>query len=95
MFNLVEALALVCFAIALVALAIFSTNVLRARETKALEEETEEDFNEEFEVDDSGRPSSQGMKDLVEWMEEDQRFRKIENSDVIEQVQEIPTPPRE
>ena len=90
---MVDGLALVFFAIVLVALAIFSTNVLRARETKALEEETEEDLNEEFEVDDSGRPSSQGMKDLIEWMEEDQQFRKIESSDVIEQVQEIPTPP--
>jgi len=94
-FNLVEALALVFFAIVLVALAIFLTNLLRGRERKALEEETEEDFNEEFEVDDSGCPSSQGMKDLIEWMEEDQRFRKIESSDVIEQVQEIPTTPRE
>ena len=95
MFNLVEALGLVFFAIVLVSLAFVVTKVFRARERKALEEETEEDFNEEFEVDDAGRPSSQGMKDLIEWMEEDQRLRKIESSDVIEQVQEIPTTPRE
>ena len=89
-----EALGLVFFTIVLVSLAFFAVNVFRARERKALEEETDEDFNEEFEVDDSGRLSNQGMKDLIEWMEEDQRFRKLETSDEIDQVQELPTNPR-
>lgn len=57
---------------------------------EALESEMDNDFVEEFELDDSGQPSERGMADLVQWMEEDLQMRRIEESEEIESVEELP-----
>ena len=60
------------------------------RDVKAIEAELDEDFSEEFELDESGQPSERGMENLVEWMEEDLQMRRIEASEEIESIEEIP-----
>ena len=62
----------------------------RRREVQAIDTELDEDFSEEFELDESGQPSELGMEDLVEWMEEDLRQRRLEESEEIESFEEIP-----
>ena len=63
---------------------------VRRRDVEAIEAELDEDFSEEFELDESSQPSERGMEDLVEWMEEDLRMRRIEASEEIESIEEIP-----
>lgn len=63
---------------------------VRRRDLEAIEAELDEDFSEEFALDESGQPSERGMEDLVEWMEEDLQMRRIEASEEIESIEEIP-----
>ena len=63
---------------------------VRRRDVEAIEAELDEDFLEEFELDESGQPSERGMEDLVEWMEADLQIRRIEASEEIESIEEIP-----
>jgi len=63
---------------------------VRRRDVEAIEAELDEDFSEEFELDESGQPSERGMEDLVEWMEEDLQMRRIDASEEIESIEEIP-----
>ena len=46
-------------------------------DAEALEEELGEDFREEFELDETGEPSEQGMEGLVEWLENDLRPERL------------------
>ena len=66
---------------------------VRRRDVEAIEAELDEDFSEEFELDESSQPSERGMEDLVEWMEEDLRMRRIEASEESESIEEIPEIP--
>ncbi|MFP6886743.1 MAG: hypothetical protein VB997_04245 [Opitutales bacterium] len=63
---------------------------VRRHDTEAIEAELDEDFSEEFEIDEAGQPSERGMEELVEWMEEDLQVRRIEASEEIESIEAIP-----
>ncbi len=84
----------VFFSVVVLVLGIIVTILIFARvrrhDTEAIEAELDEDFSEEFEIDEAGQPSERGMEDLVEWMEEDLRMRRIEASEEIESIEEIP-----
>ena len=73
-----------------ISLATFFVLLNRRGASEALESEMDNDFVEEFELDDSGQPSERGMEDLVQWMEEDLQMRRIEESEEIESVEELP-----
>ncbi len=62
----------------------------RKRDAESLESELEQDFIEEFDLDEDGSPSEQGMKELVEWMEDDLRHRRLQESEEIESAEELP-----
>lgn len=65
----------------------------RKRDAETLEEELEQDFVEEFEIDEDGTPSERGMEELVEWMEDDLRWRRLQESEEIESAEELPPDP--
>ena len=73
-----------------ISLTTFFVLLIRRGASEALESEMDNDFVEEFELDDSGQPSERGMEDLVQWMEEDLQMRRIEESEEIESVEELP-----
>ena len=55
-----------------------------------LDVEMNEDFSEEFELDEQGQPSEKGMEELVEWLEDDLRESRLSQSVEIESFQELP-----
>lgn len=65
----------------------------RKRDAETLEEELEQDFVEDFEIGEDGAPSEHGMKELVEWMEDDLRWRRLQESEEVESAEELPPDP--
>ena len=61
----------------------------KARDSDAIEKEVEDDFKEEFEQKKIGELSTKGMSDLVDWMEDDLRDRKLEQSEEVESFNEL------
>ena len=61
----------------------------KARDSDAIEKEVEDDFKEEFEQKKIGELSMKGMSDLVDWMEDDLRDRKLEQSEEVESFNEL------
>ena len=63
--------------------------VRKRRDSKAIEKEVDNDFKEEFEQKTVNELSGRGMSDLVDWMEDDLRERKLEQSEEIESFNEL------
>ena len=61
----------------------------KARDSDAIEKEVEDDFKEEFEQKKIGELSVEGMSDLVAWMEDDLRNRKLEQSEEVESFNKL------
>ena len=61
----------------------------KARDSDAIEKEVEDDFKEEFEQKKICELSIKGMSDLVDWMEDDLRERKLKQSEEIESFNEL------
>ena len=62
----------------------------RSKDTERLDAEMNEDFSEEFELDIQGQPSDKGMEEMVEWLEDDLRDKRLGESEEIESFQELP-----
>ena len=60
----------------------------KARDSNAIEKEVDNDFKEEFEQK-TVMNYQEGMSDLVDWMEDDLRERKLEQSEEIESFNEL------
>lgn len=61
----------------------------REKDSKAIEKEVDNDFKEEFEQKTVNELSGRGMRNLVDWMEDDLRERKLEKSEEIESFNEL------
>ena len=61
----------------------------KARDFDAIEKEVENDFKDELHQKNNKELSVRGMSDLVDWMEDDLRERKLEQSEEIESFNEL------
>jgi hypothetical protein len=61
----------------------------REKDFKAIEKEVDNDFKEEFEQNTVNQLSVRGMRDLVDWMEDDLRERNLEQAEEIESFNEL------
>ena len=58
-------------------------------DTLSISQEVEIDFETNFERDDSGNLTNQGMNELVEWYEDDITKRRVLQSTEIEDLEEL------
>ena len=61
----------------------------KEKDSKAIEKEVDNDFKDEFEQKTVNELSVRGMSDLVDWMEDDLRERKLKQSKEIESFNEL------
>ena len=73
-----------------ISLVIFIYQHTRSKDMQRLDVEISEDFSEEFELYDQGKPSDKGMEEMVEWLEDDLRESRLGESEEIESFQELP-----
>jgi hypothetical protein len=78
-----------CFFMVAVFFAYRANRSSKEKDSKAIEKEVENDFKDEFEQKTVNELSVRGMSDLVDWMEDDLRERKLKQSKEIESFNEL------
>jgi hypothetical protein len=81
------------FSVVVILLGVCATTFIylrtRSKDVQRLEAEMDEDFSEEFELDEYGQPSEKGMEEMVDWLEDDLRETRLRQSTEIESFQEL------
>jgi len=65
---------------------VFITRVSKKGDDRKMSEEIDQDFSDEFEVDQEGELTGKGMEDMLDWLEEQE---ETEESQEIEGFEEL------
>lgn len=57
---------------------VFIVRIRKNRDDRALEEEVEQNFAEEFQFDQSGELTDKGMEDMMDWLDEQDEADRME-----------------
>ena len=69
---------------------VFIFRICKNRDVKAMAEEIDRDFAEEFQRDQGGELTDKGMEDMLDWLDEQDEAESLEGLEEIEDSRAIP-----